>query len=92
MTESDQEVPYPIAWKRAYLRLSAEIEAFQHEWLHWEMTFTPPPEEPWQGNVVRLLAYHLTRSRELLWAEVNGGLDEEYQSEADALPPDQQQS
>ena len=81
----EDKVPYPIAWKRAYLALKQTIEDFQREWLQWPLTFKPSAEEPWQGNVARLLVYHLTRSRELLWAEVNGGLDEEYQSEMDAL-------
>lgn len=78
-------VPYPIAWKRAYLSLSEAIESFQQDWLQWPVNFQPPPEDPARGNVARLLVYHLTRSRELLWAEVNGGLDDEYQSEMDAL-------
>ena len=70
------ELPYPIAWKRAYLALSDAIARFQQDWL--------PPSES-RGNVTRLLDYHLTRSQELLWSEVNGGLDEEYQAEVDAL-------
>jgi len=43
------------------------------------------PDDAALGNVTRLLRYHLTRSRELLWAEVNGGLDEECQAEIDRL-------
>jgi len=66
----------PLRWKHDFLRLSDDIEAFQQKY-------------PVFGEAVsRLMHYHLDRARELLWAEVNGGLNEEYQDEADKLAVD----
>lgn len=78
-------LPDPIYWKHEFLTLSAAIERFQQEHLPNVVEFRPPADDPSQGNVSRLLNYHLARCRELLWSEVNGGLDETYQDEVDAL-------
>jgi hypothetical protein len=64
-------------WKHDYLTLEDTIEAFIKKRLD------PVGSKE---NVARLLRYHLEKSRELLYAEVNGGLEEEYQEEANDLP------
>lgn len=66
---------YPRRWKRDFLELEEAIKAFQakYGWL------------PGEENVIRLLRHHLNKSREMLHAHVNGGIDEHYQDEADTL-------
>lgn len=66
-----------MEWKSDFLELEDGIEKFQKKY------DTHLADD--QGNVARLLNYHLDRCRELLWAEINGGLDEEYQDEVDSL-------
>lgn len=62
-------------WKNDYLELESQIEEFIKKRI--------PDSDYGDQNVGRLLRYHLNRAKELLWAEVNGGLDEEYQAEID---------
>ncbi len=80
-----EELPPTIEWKRDYLALSNQIEEFQKRHLTNLINWTPPIENPSQGNVGRLLQYYLNYCREMLWAEVNGGLDEDYQEEIDEI-------
>lgn len=74
-------------WKTEYLALSNQIEEFQKCQLNMGENFEPPLDDPFQGNVGRLLHHYLNCCREMLWAEVNGGLDEEYQEEIDHVYP-----
>lgn len=72
--------PFDVYWKHDYLDLMEKIEAFEKKRLKGD----PKTYE----NVGKLLYYHCQKARELLWAEVNGGLEEEYQEEADKIPPE----
>jgi hypothetical protein len=63
------------SWKHDYLHLEDEIEAFQQRRLGGDQT----------ENVAKLLDHYLDRCRELLWAEVNGGLEETYDEEVKSL-------
>lgn len=64
-----------MSTKSDYLELASAIRAFRGK-------------HPRRGNqpVHKLLHYHLYCSTELLLAEVNGGLDSEYEDEAKDLP------
>lgn len=64
----------PNALKHDFLQLEDAIRAFVERRLKGV-----------EGNVGRLLAYHLARSGELLWAEVQGGLEDIYATEAALL-------
>lgn len=72
-----------MCWKHSYLQLANAIKGFTESgsFAMVRNHFTDLE----QGNIARLLQYHLDRSRELLIAEVNGGLEELYQDEADRL-------
>lgn len=74
MSQTPDQNSTTIAWKRDYLQLDETIEAFIERRL-----------KSTEGNVAKLLAHHLTRSRVLLWAEVNGGLEDTYAEEAAKL-------
>lgn len=69
-----------INWKHEYLKLNRDIETFISKWLTVEIGI-----DSIDGNVYNLLQYHLNRCCELLIAEVNGGLHEEYQHEVNNL-------
>lgn len=73
-------------WKNDFLMLEDNIDAFIKKHLPVSaLDFVPPPDNPSQGNVGLLLHYHLLRVTELLWAEIQGNLEESYQDEIDAL-------
>ena len=82
---SETPVSDNLQWKREYLALSDTIEDFQKKRLAGIEDFQPPVEDLSQGNISKLLNYHLDRCKELMWAQVNGGLDNHYQAEVDAL-------
>lgn len=84
MTTKDA-VPPALVWKHDFLSLHDAIMSLQGRYLQWGVDYTPPSEAPENGNTAKLLHYHLDRCRELLWAEMQGGLDAEYQDEVDAL-------
>jgi hypothetical protein len=67
-------------WKHDFLDFESTIGTFEVQLIEYLDKF---PEE---GNVIRLLRFHLAKTRELLWAEINGGLDEQYQYEVDNIP------
>lgn len=79
------QLPDTIQWKQDYLGLKDAIEKFQKRHMTGISEYRPPISDPSQGNVGRLLSYHLGRCREFLLAEINGGLDENYQDEANVM-------
>lgn len=58
-------------WKTAFLFLADLIDKNRTRYL-----------SETGGAVGELLDYHMRKTRELLFAEVNGGLDEEYEADA----------
>ena len=80
LTEKKQQPVQRTYWKTEFLSVRAAIDKLVECHLH-------SPD----GTVQELLAHHLRKAAELLAADVNGGLDDEYAGELEALRKSQEE-
>jgi hypothetical protein len=73
-----------MKWKHDYMELEDVIEQFQEKYLNSDK-LDPKQSTSEPRNIAILLNHYLDRCKELLWAEVNGGLEELYQEEVDEM-------